>query len=91
MLRSTVSDITKFAEWKLTPSPTLLLCHATLFDNDLFACVQLIAEECEPGTVFILVSKELRTGFRTGIETLYSGRREMTWGTGTVYIQRRVG
>jgi hypothetical protein len=85
-----LSDITKLPSWRLTPSPTLLLCHATLFDNDLFACVQLVAEECDPGTLFVVVSKELRTGYRTGIETLHSERMEMTWGTGTVYIQRRV-
>jgi len=51
-------DITKFTTWKVTPEPTLLMCHATLFDNDLFACVQLMSEECETGTMFIMVSRE---------------------------------
>jgi hypothetical protein len=83
-------DLTKLTSWKIQPVPDVLLCHATLFDNDLFSTVQLIAEECPPGTLFVVVSKELRTGFITGIETLWRGRMEFSWGVGTVVIQRRV-
>ncbi|GMH78969.1 hypothetical protein TL16_g07991 [Triparma laevis f. inornata] len=86
----TNADISKIPNFKLTPNPTLLICHATLFDNDLFACVQLISENCEIGTTFIMVTKELRTGGVTGIETLGRKQWEMSWGWATIYIQRRV-
>ncbi|GMH48865.1 hypothetical protein TrLO_g14407 [Triparma laevis f. longispina] len=86
----TCGDITKIPNFKLTPNPTLLLCHATLFDKDLFACVQLTCENCDPGTTFVMVTKELRTGYVTGIETLGCRQYEMSWGWATIYIQRRV-
>ena len=75
---------------KLDPNPTLLLCHATLFDDDLFACVQIIAENCDVGTTFTMVTKALGTGLDTGIETLGSQQCKMTWGETTVFTQRRV-
>ena len=84
-------DISKIDGYKLSPSPTLLICHATLFDNDLFAAVQLIAENCEVGSTFVMVTRELRTGTKTGIETLSLRQWPMSWGKSvTVYIQRRV-
>ncbi|GMH93050.1 hypothetical protein TrST_g13700 [Triparma strigata] len=86
----TCGDIAKIEGFKLKPNPTLLICHATLFDNDLFACVQLTAENCDVGTTFVMVTKPLRTGFVTGIQTLSSRQYEMSWGWATIYIQRRV-
>jgi hypothetical protein len=37
-----------------------------------------------------MVSNPLRTGKATGIETIVSSQRKMSWGEGTVYIQRRM-
>ena len=84
-------DIAKIEGFELNPKPTLLICHATLFDNDLFAAVQLVAENCDVGTTFVMVTKELRTGCKTGIETLSTAQYPMSWGDAvTVYVQRRV-
>ena len=83
-------DIEKIEGFKLNPNPTLLICHATLFDKDLFAAVQLIAENCDVGTTFLMVTKELRTGSKTGIETLSNEQFPMSWGNAvTVYVQVR--
>jgi len=83
-------DITAIPGFTLSPSPTVVFCHATLFDNDLFACVQLICENCPPSTLFVMVTKQLRTGQRTGIETISQRQHKMSWGHATVYLQRRV-
>uniref|UniRef100_A0A7S3LIF8 Histone-lysine N-methyltransferase, H3 lysine-79 specific n=1 Tax=Aplanochytrium stocchinoi TaxID=215587 RepID=A0A7S3LIF8_9STRA len=68
----------------------LIICHATLFDNDLMASIQLMAESCASGTVFMIISKRLRTGHITGIKTITSKQLPMSWGVGTVTIQVKV-
>ena len=73
----------------LDPEPDVILIHATLFDNDLVAVCQLLCESCKAGCFFVMVTKELRTGDRTGIETLKVEQHAMSWGNATVYIQRK--
>ena len=73
----------------MDPCPTLVIIHATLFDNDLFAVCQLLCESVSPGCFFLMVTKELRTGAATGIETLHACQHFMSWGNATVYIQRK--
>lgn len=67
----------------------LVIVHATLFDDELMESVQRIGEGFSRGTLFVMVSKPLRTGRATGIRTLTESRQSMTWGSGTIYVQQR--
>jgi hypothetical protein len=76
--------------WRCVPPPALVLIHATVFDGDLFAAIQLGCEQCPVGCWFLCVTKELRTGRVTGIETVERVRCQASWGEATVALQRRV-
>mmetsp|Transcript_11859 Transcript_11859/g.15513 ORF Transcript_11859/g.15513 Transcript_11859/m.15513 type:complete len:221 (+) Transcript_11859:31-693(+) len=67
----------------------VVLIHATVFDNDLMARIQLKAEQMLAGTFFIVVSKELRTGVVTGIQTIQQYRFKASWGEATISLQMK--
>ena len=71
---------------------SLVIVHATLFDEKLMDVVQQLCESCFSGdaacsTWFVMVSKPLR-GPR--FETLSVEHCRMSWGYACVYIQRSV-
>jgi len=67
----------------------VVIIHATVFDRDLMARIQLKAYDMPAGTFFIVVSKEIRTGVVTGIETLEQYRFQLSWGEATVSLQTK--
>ena len=76
------------------PPNSLIICHSTLFDNDLMAALQCLAESdaCPIGTYFLFVSNCLRKNSvsrRTGIEEIERGEYGCTWGEATFYLQRK--
>ncbi|CAM9259663.1 unnamed protein product [Chrysoparadoxa australica] len=80
-------DLSEVTWWQ---DATVVIIHATVFDPDLMAHIQWRAEQCPVGVWFLVVTKELRCGPITGIETVEMHRCLATWGEATVYLQRRV-
>lgn len=90
-----VTDWTDMASIIASLSPgklNIILIHATLFDLKLMSCIQRICCDCPKGTFFISVSKCLLSQHseKVEFELLEESEREMTWGMGTIYIQRRL-
>ena len=69
-----------------TRDADLVLCHATVFSEDLMKATANACAACRPGTHFVLVSKPL---VHPKIETLWKGQLDMSWGQATVYLQKR--
>lgn len=86
------NDVVKEHIW----GADLVVCHATLFSEELMSRVQDICESscCLKGCFFVMVSRCLAVGDDTGIENCELGAitrtRMMDWGPATVYVQRKV-
>jgi hypothetical protein len=78
-------DFTASTE-RWTSDADLVLCHATVFSDNLLEATALACATCRPGTRFIFVSRPL---VHPEIETLRKGQLEMNWGQATVYLQKR--
>ena len=57
-----LDDFTKYS----IADANLVIVHATVFDDDVMACVERQCEECAPGTWFVMVSKPLGVGYSNG-------------------------
>jgi SAM-dependent methyltransferase len=72
------------------PSADLIFCHATVFNPSLMAALQQLCDACQPGTIFVMVTKPLQESLNNNIQTLEEWRLRMNWGEATVYIQKKV-
>jgi hypothetical protein len=78
-------DFTASTE-RWTRDADLVLCHATVFSDNLLEATANACATCRPGTRFLFVSKPL---VHPEIETLQKGQLGMSWGQATVYLQKR--
>lgn len=77
-------DFLQNTDWVAQAS--IVLCHATVFQDDLFDLLQIFCERCRPGTYFAMVSRPLQSD---RFETIHQWQLDMTWGLATVYLQQR--
>jgi SAM-dependent methyltransferase len=70
-------------------SADLIFCHATVFNPSLMAALQQLCDACEPGTIFVMVTKPLQESSSNNIQTLEEWQLRMNWGEATVYIQQK--
>jgi SAM-dependent methyltransferase len=79
-------DFTASTDW-WTRDADLVVCHATVFSENLMQATANACAKCRPGTRFLFVSKPL---VHPDIETVRKGQLDMSWGEATVYLQKRI-